>query len=159
MGNDGRTASGFAARSTGLECTVIFGILTACGAQAPESTVDGGTPSAVAQAAPAAKVTFTEVYDQVFKGSCLNCHTGFIGQFDGLDLSTPATAYANMVNKRSSRCGGETLVAPGHADSSLLYLKVTSPSCGSRMPPNAGALPQASIDLIRNWIDEGAPND
>jgi hypothetical protein len=28
-----------------------------------------------------------------------------------------------------------------------------------RMPPNAAALPRASIDLIKNWIDEGAPND
>jgi hypothetical protein len=144
---------------TGLECTAILAILTACGAQAPESAVDGGTASATAEGTPAAKVTFTEVYDQVLKGSCLNCHTGFIGQFTGLDLSTPATAFANMVNKSSSRCGGQALVAPGHADSSLLYLKVTSPSCGSRMPPNAAALPRARIDLIKNWIDEGAPND
>ena len=138
---------------------MIWAGLNACGAQAPDPAVDGGLPSAVAEGAPAAKVTFTEVYDQVFKGSCLNCHTGFLGQFVGLDLSTQATAYTNMVNKGSARCGGETLVAPGHADSSLLYLKVTSPSCGSRMPPNAAALPRASIDLIKNWIDEGAPND
>jgi hypothetical protein len=27
------------------------------------------------------------------------------------------------------------------------------------MPPNGPALPQASIDLIKSWIDEGAPND
>jgi hypothetical protein len=156
MIGDGRTTPGAFATATALVCTVVLAFLTACGAQAPESAADGGTASVVA---PAAKVTFTEVYDQVFKGSCLNCHTGFIGQFDGLDMSTQATAYTNMVNRGSSRCGGETLVMPGRPESSLLYLKVTRPSCGSRMPPNGPALPQASIDLIKSWIDEGAPND
>ncbi len=144
----------------GLARTVVLAILTACGSQGSEPVaVDGGTPAAVSGEAPAAKVTFTEVYDQVLNGSCLNCHTGIIGQFDGLDIGTMATAYANTVNKSSSRCAGETLVVPGHAESSLLYLKVTSPACGSRMPQNAPALPQSRIDLIKTWIDEGAPND
>jgi hypothetical protein len=144
-------------QSTGLAWAAALAALTACGSQAAEpAAVDGGSLDG---GATGAKVTFTEIYAQVFKGSCLNCHTGFIGQFDGLDMSTQATAYSNMVNKSSTRCRGETLVVPGHAESSLLYLKVTSPPCGSLMPQNAPALSQVSIDLIKKWIDEGAPND
>jgi hypothetical protein len=160
MIDDRRAAPGPVATATALARTVALGILTACGSQAPEPVaVNGAAPAADDGAASAAKVTFTEVYDQVLNGSCLNCHTGIVGQFDGLDMSTKATAYANTVNKSSSRCARETLVVPGHADSSLLYLKVTSPPCGSLMPQNAPALPKSSIDLIKSWIDEGAPND
>jgi hypothetical protein len=159
MIDDGRMVPGPLATATGLALTVVLAILTACGSQASEPlAVNGRTPAADG-AAPPAKVTFTEVYDQVLNGSCLSCHTGIIGQFDGLDMSTKATAYANTVNKSSSRCAPETLVVPGHAESSLLYLKVTSPPCGSLMPQNAPALPQSSLDLIKTWIDEGAPND
>jgi hypothetical protein len=159
MIDDRRMAPGPLATATGLALTVVLAILTACGSQASEPLAVNGTTPAADGAAPPAKVTFTEVYDQVLNGSCLSCHTGFIGQFDGLDMSTKATAYANTVNKSSSRCASETLVVPGHAESSLLYLKVTSPPCGSLMPQNAPALPQSSLDLIKTWIDEGAPND
>ena len=44
---------------------------------------------------------------------------------------------------------------------SLLYLKVQTtmdPPCGLRMP-TGGMLPQHHIDLIRDWIMAGAPND
>jgi hypothetical protein len=155
-----RRMQGHFGQSTGLAYAAVLAILTACGSGGSEPGAGAsGAPATTDGAATIAKVTFTEVYDQVFKGSCLNCHTGFIGQFNGLDVSTQSAAYANMVNKSSSRCRGETLVVPGHAGSSLLYLKVTSPPCGSLMPQNGPALPQSSIDLIKNWIDEGAPND
>ncbi len=159
MIDDRRMAPGPLATATGLALTVVLAILIACGSQASEPVAVNGRTPAAEGAAPPANVTFTEVYDQVLNGSCMSCHTGIIGQFDGLDMSTKATAYANTVNKSSSRCTRETLVVPGHAESSLLYLKVTSPPCGSLMPQNAPALPQSSIDLIKTWIDEGAPND
>jgi hypothetical protein len=143
----------------GLTRTVVFAILAACGSQASQSAGTGDTSAAAEAAAPAPKTTFTEVYDQVLNGSCLGCHSGIVGQFSGLDLSTRATAYANTVNQTASRCSGQTLVMPGHAETSLLYLKLTSPPCGSLMPPNGASLPQSSIDLVKTWIDEGAPND
>jgi hypothetical protein len=121
--------------------------LTACGSQAQEGT--GGDASG---AAPT--ITFTEVYAKVL-ASCTNCHAGFIGQIDGLDMSTQATAYQNLVGVGASRCAGK-LVVPKSAATSLLYEKLTHPSCGSLMPQNAPPLSGTEIDLVKNWIDEGA---
>lgn len=45
------------------------------------------------------------------------------------------------------------------AASSVLYQKITSPKCGNLRPENAPSLDQADVDLVKNWIDEGAPND
>jgi hypothetical protein len=91
---------------------------------------------------------------------CASCHAGLIAQFIGLDMGTQATAYMNLVGGHGTgSCGGQTLVAKGSAATSLLYEKLTSPPCGSLMPQNAPPLPQASIDLVKTWIDEGAPNN
>ncbi len=124
--------------------------LTACGS--PSQDGGGGAASS---AAP--KVTFSEVYSKVLS-SCTSCHAGFIGQIDGLDMSTQATAYKNLVGVKGSRCSG-TLVVPKDAATSVLYQKVTNPSCGSLMPQNAPPLDATQIELLKNWIDEGALND
>jgi hypothetical protein len=125
------------------------------------STAGPDPAEAGASAAPE-HVTFTQVYGTVL-GSCTSCHAGIIGQFDGLDMSTQATAYKNLVGVKASNgsCAsrGEMLVVAGSSATSLLYKKLTSPDCGSTMPQNAPPLSQASLDLIKAWIDEGAPND
>jgi hypothetical protein len=51
-------------------------------------------------------------------------------------------------------------VAPFDPDASLLYLKITTPPCGVRMPAGfafSGMLPAAQIEQIREWIACGAP--
>jgi hypothetical protein len=131
----------------GLAAGLCISYLTACGSQAQD-----GTGNDAGGAAPT--VTFTEVYGKVL-ASCTNCHAGFIGQIDGLDMSTKATAYKNLVGVGASRCSG-TLVVPKSAATSVLYEKVTRPSCGSLMPQNAPPLSQAELDLLKNWIDQGA---
>jgi hypothetical protein len=131
----------------------LVGLLSICGLTAcGSSSQDAGDAGE-----PLPKVTFTEVYAKVLT-SCTSCHAGFIGQIDGLDMSTQATAYKNMVGVTASRCGGK-LVVPKNAATSVLYEKVTKPSCGSLMPQNAPPLSQAQLDLVKNWIDEGALND
>jgi hypothetical protein len=134
-------------RSIAIVGAVSALFLAACGSSSDSA---GGSASP-------AQVTFTEVYAKVLK-PCTSCHAGFVGQFDGLDVSTQATAYKNLVRVSASRCSG-TLVIPKSAASSVLYEKITNPTCGSLMPQNAPALSQTEIDLVKNWIDEGAPND
>jgi hypothetical protein len=107
----------------------------------------------------ASGVTFTEVYSTVLQ-SCKSCHAGLLAQFIGLDMGTQASAYKNVVGVHGTgSCSGQTLVERGSATTSLLYEKLTNPPCGSMMPQNSPPLPQASIDLVKSWIDEGAPND
>lgn len=141
--------------AAGLACAVSLSFLAGCGSQTQD-----GSPSqdGVGEAGGASPhVTFTEVYSGVLR-SCTSCHAGFVGQIDGLDMSTQPTAYKNLVGASASRCTG-TLVVAKNAASSVLYQKVTSPRCGNRMPENAPPLSQANVDLLKNWIDEGAPND
>ncbi len=53
--------------------------------------------------------------------------------------------------------GGFSLITPKDADSSELYYRISSVD-GDRMPPPGfAALPDETIDLLRLWIEQGAP--
>ncbi len=147
-----RSKSEASARETAsarLACAALAAFLGACGSPGPEPAADAGSVQP--------RATFTEVYSKVLQG-CTNCHAGFVGQFNGLDVSTQAAAYKNLVGVSASRCTG-TLVVAGDAAGSVLYQKVTSPQCGSRMPQNGPPLSQTNLALLKSWIDEGASND
>jgi hypothetical protein len=126
--------------------------------------------------------TFTNVYATVIGVRCTGCHRPGGGGFTvgGLDMSTQAAAYANLVGVAAAgtgvgtsgvTCGslapGLLRVRPGDSAQSLLHAKVSAkvlgiqPPCGSPMPTPATAAPltQAQVDLIKAWIDAGALND
>ena len=52
-------------------------------------------------------------------------------------------------------------VKPGSPDSGLLFVKIIAPDTnqGEVMPKGADKLTQNSIDAIRRWILNGAPNN
>jgi hypothetical protein len=51
-------------------------------------------------------------------------------------------------------------ITPGDADGSLLIKKLLSPApFGSRMPFGSPALPDTTVQVIRTWINQGAPNN
>jgi hypothetical protein len=119
---------------------------------------------------PDGGVTFTQLYAQIITPSCLPCHApGMVGDSAGkLDMSTQSLAYTNLQTMAAgSSCASSDLkrVAPGDATMSLLYDKVSStmPPCGEQMPYSCGGqtmcLASAQIQEIKDWIDEGAPND
>jgi hypothetical protein len=75
-------------------------------------------------------------------------------------------AYAALVNAPAAgpSCAptGLDRVAPGHPETSLLYLKITSPPCGEMMPLQYGmrvVLDPRQLAQIHDWIAAGAPND
>jgi hypothetical protein len=138
-------------------CSLSLAVVAACGSQSGASST---TASGVHPGVDASGVTFTEVYSTVLKPQCGSCHAGLLAQFIGLDMGTQASAYKNLVGVHGTgSCAGQTLVVKGDAGTSLLYEKLTSPPCGSMMPQNAPALPQASIDMVKTWIEEGAPEN
>jgi hypothetical protein len=123
-----------------------------------------GAPDAVADDAGGG-ATFTEVYSEIINGApdCNGCHEPPSPTGD-LDMSSQATAYANLVGKPATaapKCASATqlLVDPGNASDSLLYLKVTNPPCGSQMPLNGPVLTAPQVQLIESWINAGARND
>lgn len=73
-------------------------------------------------------------------------------QMSGLDLSSFATTRRGGMNTAA------TIVVPGQPCASVLFLKVTqSPPLGARMPRNGPPfLSEAQINLIHDWISEGA---
>jgi len=88
-----------------------------------------------------AQVDYASEIQTIFNSSCTNCHQ--YGSQNGLNL----TAYSGVMNGGSS---GAAVVAGDHANS-LLWQRVEDGS----MPPS-GNLSSSQINLIAQWIDEGA---
>lgn len=88
--------------------------------------------------------------------SC-DCHTPGSG---GLKMGTVADAYMNLVGKAAN---GAPIarVEPGDHTTSYIWHKLSGTQVdvgggGSQMPLGGPPLAQATIDLIAQWIDEGA---
>ena len=78
----------------------------------------------------------------IFTTNCGNCHLG--NSSGGLNLSN----YDNTI-------AGNIIIPFDHA-SSELYDRITRPESDSGDMPPSGSLDQSDIDLIAQWIDEGA---
>jgi hypothetical protein len=101
--------------------------------------------------------TFQSIQDQVFTPVCTGCHAGAAAPV-GLRLDAGAS-YALLVNASSVEVPALRRVQPGNPDASYLIQKLEGiAAVGSRMPLNAPPLPQATIDVIRQWIANGATN-
>ena len=135
-----------------LICVLL--ILTGCGELAtPTGPTGDGDP--IDQTA-----TFTRVQNEIFTPSCAvaGCHDT-IGQQSQLVLSA-GRAYANTVGVPSVEMPALPRVAPNDPTGSYLYRKITGAGItGERMPLGSPPLPDAQLQLVRNWIRRGAPND
>jgi hypothetical protein len=146
---------------------VLLGILASgCSSSPARDEQDGA--AGVADANDDAPLTYAPTYEAVYKEvlgpSCalMFCHGG-AGAY--LQLGTPAMGYASLVDAPAGgpMCAptGLKRVDPGHPETSLLYLKVTVPPCGVKMPllyGYSGTLDPRQIDQIRSWIACGAPD-
>jgi Planctomycete cytochrome C/WD domain, G-beta repeat len=95
------------------------------------------------------KVTYEQHVLPVLREKCLACH-GPDKKSGGLRLHT----YTNLLEGSSSG----PVVKPGDPDGSPLFL-VTSHKQEPFMPPKSPKLLDASIDLLRQWIQAGAPEN
>ena len=98
------------------------------------------------------QVDYSTQIQPIFDNSCISCHIDGGTYFGGLDLSS----YSEVMEGGSS---GNTIVPFDHS-SSELYQRITLyVSDDEFMPQNGSPLPQSDIDLIAQWIDEGALQD
>ena len=96
-----------------------------------------------------AQVDYSEHIQHIFDNNCTSCHVNGGTYFGGLDLSS----YAETIEGGNS---GNTVVPLDHSNS-VLYNRITlSDSDPQFMPKDADPLSQYDIDLIAQWIDEGA---
>lgn len=99
--------------------------------------------------------TFASIQQNVFTPICTTCHAGASAPL-GLRLDE-ANSYAAIVNAPSVEVPALRRVRPGDPDASYLIQKIEGRAAvGGRMPLGQSALPQATIDVIKQWITDGA---
>ena len=107
------------------------------------------------------QASLDSIQANVFAVSCAfsGCHSGPAGPGlpTGLDLSSADASFAVLVNVASVEVPTVQRVAPGDADASYLVQKLEGTAAvGGQMPAGSPPLDQATIDVIRAWIDSGA---
>jgi Bacterial Ig-like domain len=115
----------------------------------PGSGGSGGTGSVTAD--------FESIQTNVFTPICSPCHSGASAP-QGLMLDA-AHSYNLLVGVKSSEVPTLDRVQPGQPDQSYIVLKIEGAAgiVGSQMPLHETPLPQTTIDAIRQWITNGAP--
>jgi hypothetical protein len=111
------------------------------------STVGGGGSS------------LTLIQETIFTPTCalLGCHDALI-QSDGLNLSNVSVSYSDLVGQLSN-CVGRIRVVAGNPDASYLMDKLgdgLQAPCGEVMPLGMASLSSDDLQLIRDWIADGA---
>lgn len=152
---------------------LIVGLLSACTAQpteeptippteevAPATTAPTNAPAATDTSAPAAEATaadsptaegavagatvsFAADILPIFESRCLNCHGGNRTE-EGLSLRTHADAMTGSE--------GGSVIIPGDAANSVLVEMVST----QEMPKRGPKLTPAQVQLIIDWINQGA---
>jgi hypothetical protein len=99
---------------------------------------------------------FQSIQDHVFTPICTKCHQGASAPF-GLQLDA-THSYALLVGVASAEQPSVLRVEAGDPDSSYIVRKLEGAAgiSGQQMPLGGPYLPQATIDVIRQWIMNGA---
>lgn len=120
------------------------------------------SPTPGATQTPGSGITIDEVQRRIFDIRCLTsgCHNAADRQGD-LVLE-PGLSWANLVNVESENSAaaqaGLFRVLPLQPDASFLIIKLEGPGPGqdSRMPQGGPFLSASDVDLVRQWISDGA---
>ena len=150
-----------------LVAFALLPLLAACDTGTSDDTADASTggadetsstvPTTGGDAAP----TFTEVQAEVLNAATCSCHFAApnTAANGNLELST-AVAYANIFNVPSGQVADKNYITPNDPDNSYIYMKVTGAAgIMNSMMPLGGMLTADQTDLLRAWIEAGAPND
>ncbi len=106
--------------------------------------------------------TLLSIQDNVFTPLCSGCHSGPASNDvadlpSGMDLSSLSLSFMSLVGVSSLQDGGVERVNSGNPDDSYLIQKLEgTASVGGQMPLGGPALDQVTIDVIRQWISDGA---
>ena len=112
---------------------------------------------------PTPTVTFsTQIQQQIFNPACTACHTDD-GRTPSSNLNLKSgVSISNLVNVASVGKAGAVRVIAGNPSGSYLIQKLEGAAdiVGLRMPRNGPPYPTTEqVALIRQWIQNGAPNN
>jgi hypothetical protein len=123
--------------------------LAACGSGDGFNLAGGGGPL---------EATFSSIQANVFTPMCEQCHSGASAP-RGLRLDA-ANSYAMLVGVPSDEVPAILRVKAGDPAASYLIQKLEgTASEGEQMPAGLPPLPRSTIDVIRQWITDGALQD
>jgi hypothetical protein len=117
-----------------------------------------GSSAPSSSSAPAAlSADFQSIQDNIFTPICTKCHIGANAP-EGLQLDQ-AHSYALLVGVPSAEVPTTLRVKPGDPTDSYIIQKLqNSPGIvGMQMPYGGPYLPQSTIDVVAQWISNGAP--
>ena len=107
------------------------------------------TAASDAATASGSKVDFYEKSVRpILEEHCFDCH--------GPEKQKNKLRFDTTVGILRGGESGEPLFLPGHAEESYLLKRVTSTNLKERMPPKGERLSQAQVQVLRQWIEEGA---
>lgn len=139
--------------------------LAACGAGSGEGLDQNGQPlsggsggNSLAPPVAGLAPTLASIQANVFSVNCAvpGCHGG-AGAQQGLRLD-PGFSAGSLINVASTQDATLVRVFPGNPGGSLLIQKLEgNQTVGFQMPAGGPYLPQSTIDVIRQWIQDGAP--
>lgn len=93
------------------------------------------------------KINFEDHIKPIFRDKCLSCHNTNKKSSD-LDLSS----YSSLMQGGASGASVEV----GDSGASYLYSLISHQS-EPYMPPNSDRLPDETLEIVRKWIEAGAP--
>lgn len=102
---------------------------------------------------------FAAVQSSIFNASCAACHGANGRSAAGLNL-TDGHSYAALVGQASTKLPSVLRVAPGRADSSLLYQVIDGDVSQNWLQNHSDMLNKERaaklIKMLQDWIDNGA---
>lgn len=121
-------------------------VLSCATAFADEPAAKGDTTGAESP-----KVSFHKQIKPILQAHCQGCHQPAKASGEYL-----MTDFAKLLGGGES---GTPAVVPGQPDNSNLVLQITATDGVAAMPPNGKPLSDVEVELVRNWILQGATND
>jgi len=101
--------------------------------------------------------TLTSIQETIFTPICAQCHVGS-GAPRGLRLDSLDRSMSSLLDVIADEDNNVFRVLIGDAENSYLIQKLEgTASFGSRMPLGQPALSQDTIDVIKEWINDGTP--
>jgi cytochrome c5 len=111
-----------------------------------ETTASAGTDAPPTEAAAASTVSFSGNVFPIFEAKCNKCH-GVERVKEGLDMTTYDNLMAGSFNG--------PVVVPGNADESLLVELIVR----GKMPNRGTKATDEELQIIRDWVNQGALNN
>ncbi len=137
-----------------INALALLATLAGCAGNG-EGLDKNGLPLSSSSATSVLSADFNSIQDNVFTPVCATCHSGANAP-RGLRLDA-GNSYALLVGVASSEVPNLQRVRPGDPGASYLLQKIEgSAAVGQRMPLGGPYLPQATIEVIRQWIANGA---